>query len=86
MDEVKSLLVERWNRRVNIAPLLLDETADLLRNEVYAGDDYGVEGSTFWRCEYCDQESGAGMLNNGITHEPDCIFYRIEKALNRKLP
>lgn len=35
-------------------------------------DSYGVWGSDFYRCRICQNESGAGVLNNGIEHEGDC--------------
>jgi hypothetical protein len=37
-------------------------------------DSYGVEGSNFRICSYCQSESGAGMLDNGIPHDAACIL------------
>jgi len=35
-------------------------------------DSYGVHGSDFYRCKVCGAESGAGVLNKGISHASDC--------------
>jgi hypothetical protein len=37
-------------------------------------DSYGEPGSNFRICSYCQSESGAGWLDKGIPHEPDCIL------------
>lgn len=52
--------------------------------EKYEGDDYGVLGSDFIRCLCCEGESGAGILNRGVTHEPDCEVAAIECAESRR--
>lgn len=53
-------------------------------DEAYEEDSYGVEGSQFYRCLACDGESGAGLLNKGVTHEPNCVRQRYEQALQRR--
>ena len=35
-------------------------------------DSYDVHGSDFYRCKVCGAESGAGVLNKGISHASDC--------------
>lgn len=52
--------------------------------EKYEGDDYGVHGSDFIRCLCCEGESGAGILNHGVTHEPDCEVAALERAESRR--
>lgn len=52
--------------------------------ERYEVDSYGVHGSDFDRCLCCDAESGAGILNKGVTHEPDCKVAAIERAERRR--
>lgn len=52
--------------------------------DAYEEDSYGVYGSEFYRCLACDAESGAGLLNNGVTHESDCVRHRYEIAIQRR--
>jgi hypothetical protein len=52
--------------------------------EWYEVDSYGVDGSDFLRCLACDNESGAGLLNKGVTHEADCEVARIQQAEMRR--
>ena len=57
----------------------LQEKVDILRRELELQtretDSYGIPGSDFYICAYCEAESGAGMLNKGIPHESTCILY-----------
>ena len=50
----------------------------------YEADSYGVYGSDFERCLACGAESGAGVLNKGVTHEADCVRHRYEVAIERR--
>lgn len=50
----------------------------------YESDSYGVYGSDFYRCRACDAESGAGVLNRGVSHDQDCVVGRYEKAEARR--
>ena len=52
--------------------------------ERYERDDYGVYGSEFWRCLDCENESGAGVLNKGVTHEQGCRVAALERAIERR--
>lgn len=42
------------------------------KDQLIEHDDYGVHGSDFYRCKLCGGESGAGVLNKGIKHDPGC--------------
>lgn len=69
------------------ADLELDRAIDAAGGfveEGYETDSYGVYGSDFERCLACDAESGAGVLNKGVTHEADCVRHRYEVALERR--
>ncbi len=44
-------------------------------------DSYGVHGSNFRICNICEAESGAGMLDKGIPHDPDCLIAKLTKAI-----
>jgi DNA-binding GntR family transcriptional regulator len=69
------------------ADLELDRAIDAAGGfveEGYEADSYGVHGSDFERCLACDAESGAGVLNKGVTHEADCVRHRYEVALERR--
>jgi hypothetical protein len=50
------------------------EMRGILSREVLLEDDYGVHGSTFYVCPFCEEESGAGVLNKGIAHAAGCIL------------
>ncbi len=50
----------------------------------YEEDSYGVPGSAFDRCLACDAESGAGILNKGVSHELGCVRHRYEAAIQRR--
>lgn len=52
--------------------------------ERYEKDSYGVPGSDFFICLDCQNESGAGILNKGISHEPDCRVAALERAEERR--
>lgn len=52
--------------------------------DAYEEDSYGVHGSEFYRCLACEAESGAGLLNKGVTHETDCVRNRYEVAIQRR--
>lgn len=56
----------------------LRDLLTLLDKAVYA-DDYGVHGSTFYVCRYCEHESGAGALMKPNWHDPYCPVPRLEK-------
>ena len=60
------------------------EAAGGFVEEGYESESYGVYGSDFERCLACDAESGAGVLNKGVTHEADCVRHRYEVALARR--
>ena len=60
------------------------EAAGGFVEEGYESESYGVYGSDFERCLACDAESGAGVLNKGVTHEADCVRHRYEVALERR--
>lgn len=44
------------------------------RSELVERDSYDVHGSDFSRCKLCGGESGAGVLNSGIKHDPTCYL------------
>jgi len=92
---VDSVIAELTARRARDAEVEALVAADLELNraieaaggfveEGYAADSYGVYGSDFERCLACDAESGAGVLNKGVTHEADCVRHRYEVALARR--
>lgn len=56
-----------------------------LIEDAYESDSYGVPGSEFYRCKGCDAESGAGILNEGVTHEADCVVRRFDAAESRRV-
>lgn len=62
----------------------LRDVLTLLDGAVYT-DDYGVYGSTFYVCRYCDQDSGAGVLMKPIWHAPHCPVPRLEKKYAAQL-
>lgn len=52
--------------------------------ERYDQDNYGVYGSEFSICRDCENESGAGILNKGISHESGCRVAALERAEKRR--
>lgn len=56
----------------------LRDLLTLLDHAVYA-DDYGVEGSTFYVCRYCESESGAGVLMEPDWHRANCPVPRMQR-------
>ena len=92
---VDSVIAELTARRARDAEVEALVAADLELNraieaaggfvaEGYESESYGVYGSDFERCLACDAESGAGVLNKGVTHEADCVRHRYEVALERR--
>ena len=61
-----------------------DEAREQWDEPRYEVDSYGVPGSGFLRCLACDNESGAGILNKGVTHEDDCLVAALERADARR--
>ena len=59
----------------------VERLQDDLESVTQDTDSLGVEGSNFRICHYCCAESGAGCLDNGIPHEPDCILFRQPKGV-----
>jgi hypothetical protein len=99
-DMLRALVAERDAARNQVNKIILAERdtlkalcvglADALRRRlIYGGnleqDDYGVHGSTFDRCPECECESGAGILNKGIAHEPDCSIGKDFALLDRSI-
>lgn len=82
--------VEHKAARLAIAELIeADREYDRERGEWWGGeryekDSYGVPGSDFFICLDCQNESGAGILNKGISHEPDCRVAALERAEERR--
>lgn len=62
----------------------LRDLITLLDRAVYT-DDYGVYGSTFYVCRYCDQESGAGVLMKANWHSASRPVPRMEKKHSQQL-
>ncbi|MGA0588893.1 hypothetical protein ACO2Q2_17490 [Dyella sp. KRB-257] len=58
--------------------------ADWRDGERYDVDSYGIPGSDFFICRYCENESGAGLLNKGVSHEEDCKVAALEHAEARR--
>ena len=69
------------NRKLQEA--LLD-CANCLEEQSCSIDSYGVEGSNFYICGYCEAESGAGLLNKGIPHDPDCSISKFKALAEEK--
>ena len=82
-DEVERL------KRIMSSLVDADKAYDAAREawggEQYESDDYGVHGSTFYRCLACERESGAGVLNSGVPHESDCLVAALEVAEDRRI-
>lgn len=94
-EEWQAIYSELITRRARDAEVEALVAADLELNraieaaggfveEGYESESYGVYGSDFERCLACDAESGAGVLNKGVTHEADCVRHRYEVALERR--
>ena len=56
----------------------LRDLLTLLDHATYE-DDYGIPGSTFYGCRYCEWESGAGVLMKGDWHAPGCPVPRLQR-------
>lgn len=56
----------------------LRDLLKLLEHATYT-DSYGVQGSDFTVCRYCEQESGAGMLARPNWHAPHCPVPRMQR-------
>lgn len=56
-----------------------------LLGEATYTDNYGVYGSDFTVCRYCDNESGAGVLGRENWHAPKCPIPRLEKKYSNQL-
>lgn len=92
----ESQIVGRWDSADDLAAVraafaelieadrAYDDARRKWSGEKYEGDDYGVPGSDFMRCLCCEGESGAGTLNRGVTHEPDCEVAALESAESRR--
>lgn len=91
----KAALAELTTRRARDAEVAALVEADLEYDRAfdaaagftadgYEEDSYGVYGSEFYRCLACGAESGAGVLNKGVTHESDCVRRRYEVAIERR--
>lgn len=82
-------LQELRDARAAVAELIeadkeYDEADTAWHGERYEQDNYGVDGSEFARCLDCENESGAGVLNKGVSHFPGCRVERLEKAITRR--
>jgi hypothetical protein len=63
---------------------LPDPILRIRRSELIRTDNYGVHGSDFHICRLCDRESGAGVLNKGISHESGCPLGRYEARVAKR--
>jgi hypothetical protein len=61
----------------------LRDLLTLLDKAVYT-DDYGVYGSTFYVCRYCESESGAGVLMKPDWHKDTCPIPRMQRKYANK--
>lgn len=57
-----------------------DDRIIIALDDLVMRDDYGVYGSDFYICKLCHAESGAGVLNKGIPHEPGCAVGNAEAS------
>ena len=68
-------LIQQYADSIDAQHFMGSETIRIHVSELYRSDDYGVDGSTFYACRLCDQESGAGLLNKGVEHKWDCPLH-----------
>jgi hypothetical protein len=78
---MKTLELIKWlrensspSRPAALAADLIERLVAELELNTQEVDSYGEPGSNFRICSYCQSESGAGWLDKGIPHEPDCIL------------